>query len=137
MCLASFSGRIQQASSMMAPLATRATSMASELTSTQTMNSFPSTHQSPRTASSRVTLATVSVSMLLWIASRTSSSHPNDTEVPRRSIAATVTLSQLHTRKWLTSFLQKKVLRRVRTGGTSGASLPLLQRSLSLSPRCR
>ena len=73
MCLASFSRRSQKASSTMAPLASRITPMASELASTKTVNSLPSTHQSPHTGSSRVTLVTVSVNMLLRKASRTSS----------------------------------------------------------------
>ena len=129
MCLASFSDRSQQASSTMASLASRATPMANDLASTQTVNSFPSTHQSPRNGSSRVTLGTVSVSMLLRVASRTSSSHPDDTEVSRCFMAASATLSQPHMGKWSTNFPHtEKVLRRVMTGGTSRASPPLLQR---------
>ena len=97
MCLESFSGRSQQASSMMNSSTARATPRASELASTQTVNSFPSTHQFPRTGSSWVTLATVSVSMLCKAASRTSSSHPDYIDVARRFIATTATLSQPHT----------------------------------------
>ena len=128
MCLASFSYQSQQASSMMAPLASRATSMASEQASTKTVNSFPSSLWIIR-----VTLAMVSVSMLLRVASRTSLSHPDDTEVACCFIAAIPTLSQPHMGKLPTSFPHtEKMLGRVMTGGTSGMSLPLLQRSLSL-----
>ena len=121
----------------MAPLASRVTPMVSELVSTQTVNSFPSMHQSPRSGSFCVTLAIVSVSMLLRVASCTSSSHSNDTEVAHHFIAATATLNQPHMGKWPTSFSHtEKVLQWVMTGWTSGMSLLLLQRSLSLSLYC-
>ena len=107
--------------------------MAREVVSTHMVNSFPLTHQSPHTGSSQVTLAMVSVSMLLRVASRTSSSYPDDTEVACHFIGTTTTtLSQPHTGKWPMSFPPtEKVLRRMMTGGTSWVSPPLLQWSLS------
>ena len=93
MCLTSFSSRSQQISFPIAPLASRVTPMASEQASTQTVNSFLSMHQSPYIGSSRVTLAMVSVSMLLRVASCTSSSHPDITEVACYFMAVTATMS--------------------------------------------
>ena len=100
MCLESFSGRSQQAPSTMNSSTARATPRASKLESTQTVNSFPSTHQFSRTGSSWVTLATVSISMLHRAALRTSLSHSDNTDVERCFMAATATQSQPHMGKW-------------------------------------
>ena len=110
----SFSGRSQQASSMMDPLSSRVTPMASELASTQTVSSFMLTHQSPCPRSSCITLSIVSVITHLRVMSCTSSSHPDITEVTRHFMASATTLNQLHTGKWPTSFLHmEKVIRQV------------------------
>ena len=128
MCLESFSGRSQQASLTMNSSTAGATSRVSELASTQTVNLFPSTYQFPCTGS-------VSVSMFCRAVSCTSSSHPDDTDVARRFMAATTTLSQPHTGKWPTSFPQtEKTLRCVTLDGTPGTSPPLLQWSPSSLP---
>ena len=133
-CRVSFSGHSQLASSMMDPLSWKATPMASELASTQTVSSFPLTRQSPRTGSSCIILFIVSVIMHLRVTSCTSSSHVDVTEVTRHFMAAAATLSQPHTGKWPTSFSHmKKVLRREITGGTSRMSLSRPQRSFSPS----
>ena len=119
----------------MAQLVSRATPMASELASTQAVNSLPSTYQSLCTGLSQVTLAMVLVSMPFRVASCTSSFHPDDTEVACHFIAATATLSQPHTWNWPTSFQHtEKLLQQVMTGGTSRASLSLLQQSFSSLP---
>ena len=136
LCRTSFSGRSQQVSSVMGLLSSRATLMASKLASTQTVSSFPLTHQSPRTWSSCITLSIFSIVMHLRVTSCTSSFHPDITEVPRRFMAAAAaTVSRPHTGKWLTSFPHKeKGPRRVITSRTSGTSLPRLHWGFSPSP---
>ena len=78
-CHISFSGRSQQASSMMDPLSSRAIPMASKLVSTQMVSSFPLTHLSPCTGSSCITLSIISVFVHLGVTSCTSLSHPDVT----------------------------------------------------------
>ena len=127
-CRMSFSGRSQQVSSMMDPLSSRTTPMASELASTQMVSSFSLTHQSYCKGLSCIILSIVSVIMHLRVTLCTSLSHPDVTEVTRCFMAAAAaTLSQSHTGKWPTSFPHiEKMFQRVITGRISEMSLSCL-----------
>ena len=135
-CLESFSGRNQQASSTTAPSYTSDTPVARELASIHTVRAWPSTHHLPRAGSSLCTLVRTSLIMVLRGASSILSSQPAVMSDALRLMNATATRSQPPTGRCTTNLPHSEnMFRHVTTRGMSGILFLLLQYRELFSPQ--
>ncbi|KFD51932.1 hypothetical protein M513_07261, partial [Trichuris suis] len=119
----------------MAPSTSRATPMASELASTQTLASSPVTSRIPRAGSRDLASETTSWRSILSSSSSIAWSHVDVASLTLLLIRAVTTLSQPQTGRWPTSLPHKENTdRRLSRGGTLPASLSLFQANRPCSP---